>query len=290
MLKGRGVRFTIGFKPSMDDAATSNIKFPFLGSLDDGETFEYVLWSMHSDNIEIAILNWLVSRTKLHVDDQVDLYIPQILSEQYQFRKNVSGIITAIYPHEEMEGEIYRVAIDKLEGEYSTEEYATQLPVEGTPTDLLVQLVKDSMILKEGILVYLKHLIPYFSRIVSYSGKEYIRIKQHFLLDVKKHITANVEKLNELHKTLRSKLTGVDEIPIYIDLEHLREIFESEISMGLFQVVFAEDSRTLSPKDKNYGFLMYIHAIKNLEKRLYSNYNQIVLLYLKSLKFLTNQA
>lgn len=269
---------------------SNEIKFPLLGSQEDGETFEYILWSLQPDFIEIAILNWLVSRASLNLNDKVDLYIPQILSEEYQFRKNVSGIITSIIPHEEMQGKIYRVEIEKFDKQYSAEEFTQQLPLQGTPAELIIQLIKDSMLLKQGVEVYIKHIIPYFSRIASSSKKEYLQIKRHFLLDVEKHIKTNVQKLKELYEILQTKLTITEEIPIYIDLETLRETFESEISLRLFHLIFTESNEIPLYKDKNYGVAMYINAIKNLEKRLYSNYNQIVLLYLKSLKFLNNQS
>lgn len=268
----------------------NDIKFPLLGSLEEGETFEYILWSIHEDYIEIAILNWLVSRVSLNINDKVDLYIPQILSDEYQFRKNVSGIVSSMTLHEEMQGKIYRVNVEKLQKHCSSEDFAQELPLEVPPVELLKQLIKDSMLLKQGIEVYIKHIIPYFSRIRSYATQEYLLIKQHFLLDVENHIKINVNKLKMLFDLLENKLKITDEIPIYIDLEELREMFESEISAGLFQLVFSENGGKIPfYKDKNYGVTMYISAIKNLEKRLYSNYNQIVLLYLKSLKFLSNQ-
>lgn len=282
MLKGLGDHYIIAFEEDMENTTSNEIKFPLLGALEDGETFEYILCSINHDDIEIAILNWLVNRAKLHKNDKVALYIPQLLTDQYQFRKNVSGIVTSITPHE-MGGEIYQITVDHLEKQYSVNEFSQQLPIEGTTVDLLIQLIKDSMLLKQGIEVYIKHIIPYFSRLGNYTDKEYLQIKKHFLLDVENHIKKNVSKLKELHHTLESKLTKAEQIPLYIDLETLRENFESEISADLFQIVFNEDNKISSGKGKNHGFLIYISAIKNLEKRLYSNYNQVVLLYLKSL-------
>lgn len=270
----------------MENTPLHEIKFPLLGSLEDGESIEYIIWSIHSTYIEIAILNWLVNRSKLHKNDKVNLYIPQRLTEQYYFRKNVSGTVTEVTPYKEMQGEIYRISVDQL----NPQEFTRELLVIETPIELLIQLIKDSMILKQGIQVYIKHLIPYFSRLVNYTNEEYTQIKKHILLDVKQHINQNTAKLQELHKILQTKLTKIEQIPIYIDLELLREILESEISGGLFHIIFTENNKISLHANKNDSFFMYINAIKNLEERLYSNYNQIVLLYLKSLKFLSNQS
>lgn len=273
----------------MDDSTSNTIRFPFLGSLEDGEVFEYILYSINHQSIEIAIFNWLVNRVKLNQNDKVNLFIPHFLCDQYQMRKNVSGIVINSKPHADAGGEIYQISVDELKAKCTPGEFTKQLPITGDSTNLLIQLIKDSMILKQGIEVYIKHLIPYSSRISSYTNEEYVQIKKHFLLDVQNRIRENVVKLQDLHLKITKNLTTPEEIPVYIDLETLRENFESEISKRLFQIVFGECLDSPTAIGKNYSISMYINAIKNLESRLYSNYNQIVLLYLKSLTFSSSQ-
>ncbi len=55
-----------------------------------------------------------------------------------------------------------------------------------------------------------------------------------------------------------------------LDLEELRELSTSELSSAIFQTAFAGDlaARQLA-------------AIKTLEKRLYGNYNSIIMIYLR---------
>ncbi len=265
--------------------------FPFLGSLEDGEPFEYLLLSIHSDFVEIAILEWLVNRTILHVGDKVDLYIPELLSEDYRFTRRVADTVVTAQHSNEMRGEIYRISLSKTDTcivkSLSFDEFTHQLPSTILLTDLLISLIKDSLILKQGVRVYLKHLVPYFSRIVNFSHKEYVKLEEFFLHDVLQRIKDSEYKLANLYQLIREELIKPEQIPIYIDLESLRDILESEISLTLFNIVFAEkkdlNMTERLPSQTAYGFGMYINAIKTLEKRLYSNYNHIVLIYLKSL-------
>lgn len=270
-----------------------SVRLPFLGTLRGGEPFEYLLWTIHSDFLEIAIFDWLVNRIQLHVGDKVNLYLPQYLSEDYRFTTRVADTVVSMHPNEEMQGKIYRISVsneDTQQGikDYNLDEYIQQLPVKISLIDLLIALIKDSMILKQGIKLYIKHLVPYFSRIVTYSHAEYIDLKEHFFYDVEKHIKDNENKLQKLYQLAKEKIVKSEEIPVYINLEDLREIIESEISFSLFIAVFS-DQKILNINEHfrtqiTYGFAMYTNAIKNLEKRLYSNYNHIVAIYLKSLR------
>jgi hypothetical protein len=160
-------------------------------------------------------------------------------------------------------------------------------------TALILFFIKDSMILKEGVGIYLKHLIPFFSRIVHYEHEEYLKIKESVLVDILHKVENHQSKLKELHTQLIEKLTKDEDIPIYISLEELRENLESEISVNLFDIIFNDktslDLTSQTRVQSNYSIRMYIDAIKNLEKRVYANYNSTVVLYLKSLSSLQSK-
>lgn len=278
----------------MDEFTTSEIgslRFPFLGSLEDGDPFQYVLLTIHSGSVEIAIFDWLVNRSKMQEGSKVDLYIPEYLSEQNRFSRKASEVVLSSHYSKEMQGEIYKVSLSKEEGQEdevdrSFDAYAQQMPVKThSLSELLIYLIKDSLILKQGVRVYLKHLIPYFSRIVNHSYNEYVKIKEYFLLDVDQRIANKEAKLEKLYLLTKEKISNLDQIPIYIDLEELRETLESEISFTLFNIVFADQNPNIDEfrSQTGFGINMYISAIKNIEKRLYSNYNHIVMIYLKSL-------
>lgn len=162
-------------------------------------------------------------------------------------------------------------------------------------TALILQLIKDSIILKQSLLVYLKHFSPYFSRIVNYPQEDYQDLKTFIFDDVINRIEINEGILTKLYGLIKDKVKTSEEISIYLNLEELRETMESEISLDLFLIAFTAKATGVDlvnilnkPEEytmyyRDYYYVTYLFAIKNLEKRLYSNYNQIVLLYMKSL-------
>lgn len=269
---------------------TGSPKLPFLGSLENGEPFEYLLLSIDTDLANIALLKWFVNRLQLHIGDKIDLHLSYPLSTKSKLRGSVSGTVIAVKHSQENQGEIYQVSLFKEIGGtdvkyYSFDQYTKELQAIESPTDLFLHLIKDSMVLKAGIRVYFRHLISYFSRIADYPHQEYDRLERYFLHDIEIRIIDNEAKLEKLYQIAKQKITKLEEISVHIDLEFLRETIESEISLSLFNVVFSEVKvPNLSIFNQTQsGIFMYINAIKNLEKRLYSNYNHIVIIYLKSI-------
>lgn len=241
----------------------NEIRFPFLGSKEDGDPFEYLLLSSKPTSAEITIPEWLMHRTNLHFLEKVELHIP------YQKKDNF-GTVTL------QEKDIYKI------------EFSNNLENKMEPfsVTLVLQLLKDTLLLKSGIKVYFKHLIPYFSRIVNFSEKDYITLKKHLLTDIMKHIQANESHLQEIYTSIEKKLTKLDELSIHLDLEELRSCLESEISLPLFNMVFAETSLDLLGQyqvQNQFAYSRYLIAMKQLEKRLFFNYNLIVLIYSSSL-------
>lgn len=253
-----------------------SLKFPFLGTLDDGEPFEYLLVSLSSNFAEIAVMNWFVNRVKLHVGDKIDLYLPN--------RPNAAGAIVEMNNNEELGGSVSKIALAEDPAVFNqpyNENFQNESLIES-----LIFLINDSMILKEGLIVYFKHLIPYFSRIGDHTDKEYAQLKEVFLHDIEKLIEINKKKLENVYKSLQQNLKKLEEIPVYVDLGMLRETFVSEISSLVFQIIFSKDAekniQEIFRLQDQSGPMIFINAIKSLEKRLYSNFNHIVMIYLKS--------
>lgn len=268
------------------------LRFPFLGEREDGDPFEYLLLSVSQGSANIAVFNWMVNPIKLDLKEKVNLFIPNLLTPVYQLRNHASGVVNSV---KNEEGSYYYEILLEKEIPFSansSQELAQSLSYESSLLVMLIRLVKDTLILKQGIIVYLKHLAPYFSRVVDYSHKDYAILKKFFFDDLENKVKANEKELTLLYDSLKL-LKDPKEIPITINLEYLRENIESEMSLDLFLMAFAKfESREQlielfkdsSYQDKlklKYYHLNYLIAIKNLEKRLYSNYNQIVLIYLK---------
>lgn len=265
------------------------LNFPFLGSMEDGELFQYLLLSVDNNSAKIALLQWFINRIHLHIDDKIDLHLPTLLSMKNNYPVNVLGKVVSVEHNEEMQGDIYLVSLSLEKAELTKDDILVQQMSTMPLTELLIHFLRDSIVLKEGIKVYFKHLIPYFSRIGGFSRQEYAELETYFLRDIEIRIINNEAQLEKLYQIAKQQITKLEEISIYIDLEALRELIESETSLSLFNVIFSQNKKNHVQElpfltQPQYGVLMYINAIKSLERRLYTNYNNIVMIYLKSLK------
>jgi hypothetical protein len=269
-----------------------SIKFPFLGTAEDDEPFQYLLLNIDEEGIEICILDWFVNRSKLHVGNRIELFIPSLLYKKSKIKPESVGLIVSERKDEELRGYVFKISPIETENQEmlgdSLLEYRLKNPVEFSNVDFLIFLVKDCLILKQGINVYLKHLVAYFSRLVNYTKDDYHNLEKFFFQDLTDQVQEKIKELQKIYDFLNTHLRKSEEIPLYIELEHLREVFESEISLNLFRVMFTEKKHMslldYLKSETTYSYLIYINAMKNLEKRLYFNYNQIVTIYLDSLK------
>lgn len=276
-----------------------DFNFPFLGVRENGEPFAYLLLDIDKEEANIAIFNWMVNHIHLNLEEKIDLFIPSFLTVVYQSRHhNTPGIVESIKKEEDKQTTYYRISFKQelpiTFTENGAQALAKILP-SGLPLkDLLIRLVKDSLILKQGILVYLKHFAQYFYRIMDYSHQNYKDLKTFIFDDIRKKVNANVEVLNKLYLDLKD-IKDLNDISLVLNLEYLRENIESEINLDLFMAIFSNlDShkelmqllkqfKSQNKPELQYFYINYLMSIKDLEKRLYSNYNQIVLIYLKSI-------
>lgn len=261
-------------------------QFPILGLQSDGEPFEYLIKDINSEYIQIAIYNWFVNRTLLKIGEEVDLLISNLLSELV---RNDLGKVTEIIYNSEKQAIEYKIVFDVVLDQAPLENRTWENSLDTLSThELLLQCVKDTKLLKSGIRIYYRHLNAYFSRISPLNLKEYAKINLVLFRDIESHIKLNENKLYELHKYLEKNLTCSDEIPIILDLEQLREMIESEISLLIFKHIFSEGE---FPKQMDISIdnlskhpcIAYLAGIKALERRLYLNYNMIVTIYSYSL-------
>lgn len=275
--------------------ALDTFRFPFLGAREDGEVFEYLLLDVNQEIAQIAIYKWMVNFTLLNISETVHLFIPNHLNTTYEFSNNISGTVSSMRREEDDQAHFYEIRLDTEKASVFVSQFnnlMTGFFSEFSLLQMLVKLIKDSLILKEGILIYLKHLAPYFSRIVNYSPSEYQVLEEFIFNDITNKIKKNTDSLNTLYDFVKV-VKNLNDVPIVLNLEFLRENMESEINIDLFLFAFAnldtsDDFMALLKESKyqtklkfDYYYINYLIAIKELENRLYSNYNKIVLIYMK---------
>ncbi len=254
----------------------SSVNLPFLGTRgEDHSSFQYLIMDLSRSGIGFAIPNWVVSREGIRTGDTVNFHLPINIEEHYYNQ----GVILWT----KWDDAIGSETCGALLGSRGRPSYPVSISIESGSVSvdleefevrdsLLCRVIKDTAFLKKGVDIYLGHLIPFFSRISRYPSKEYPQLKDFLLSDVKMRVREHCDQLEALYMKTRQETPAQTDIARFIDLEELRAMVESEIYIEIFKAAFSDES-----------VVPYLNAIKDLEKRLYFNYNTIVMLYVHSL-------
>jgi hypothetical protein len=135
------------------------INLPFLGSKEEDHLcFQYLMVDVSSSGARIAIPKWVVNRELIRKNDIINFHL------SFEVEKNFydQGRIVRTQWDDDIQSEIYGVSVENVK----------PLPCPGPHAlseNTVAKLLKDSMLLKKGVYIYLSHLIPLFSRITKYS-------------------------------------------------------------------------------------------------------------------------
>lgn len=249
-----------------------SVVLPFMGSrISDYQPFQYLLRDMSQGGVGLGIPRWLAGRDRLNLGEEVNLHVPfsmdgailaigEVVREYWdgENEEQVIGVqLTRSSPNE------YGVFFEARSHDLSFD--LGQDGLEG----LLTRVIKDSMLLKRGILIYLRHLASYFSRLGEYTPEEYELFRETVIDDVRDRVGIHAAYLEDLHRTCCNVSVSSFE---QIDLEELRQAMEPELYLDLFRAALGDETASL-----------FLHAIKKLEGKLFSNYNIIVMLYIGTL-------
>jgi len=249
-----------------------SVILPFMGArVSDYQPFQYLLRDVSQGGVGLGIARWLASRERLNLGDEINLHVPfsmdgsilaigEVVREFWDAdnEEQVIGIrLTRSSPNQ------YGVFF-----EASSRDISFDLGQEGLE-GLLTRVIKDSVLLKRGILIYLRHLASYFSRLGEYSPEEYELFRESVINDVRDRVKSHADYLEALHRTCCDAT-----VPSFerIDVEELRQAMEPELYLDLFRAALGDETASL-----------FLHAIKDLEGKLFSNYNTVVMLYIGTL-------
>jgi len=255
------------------------LRLPLLGSRDTNELFEYLLLKMNDNGVLISVPNWVIGRVSLNDNEMISLHLKHYLGTL----KPVEGKAFSLGSHWNGYENLYRVQFSHAL------EYLPLPQGNRSLRDELLFLLKDSFLLKNGIFVILKHLIPYFSRLLKLTQLRYKNLKSALLDEVLRNVQANMQELENLWKLLDEQIKDERDIPLYLNLDTLRRLIESEIDLSLFILAF-DQSKGVKKLDQIFqtqtyslkSHTLYLDAIKVTEHRLYDNYNTIVSLFSQS--------
>jgi len=256
--------------------AIESVNLPFLGTrAEDHSSFQYLITDISPQGVGIAIPRWLVKRERLHENEVINLHVPFRITGNTYFQ----GRIVWTRWDEALQAQLCGLAM--INAKVIAGPLFICLDTFNIGADhcgcvdidnLLLKTVKDSVLLKKGVLIYLNHLIPYFSRTSNYPANSYGQLKELILEDLTQKVEEHRQKLLLLQEEIRLHADYQSNLAKYLELEPLRETMESEIHMGVLATALQSPFA-----------LQYLYAIKELENKLYSNYNTIVLIYIQSL-------
>lgn len=250
-----------------------SVVLPFLGSrAEDYQSFEYLLQDVSVEGVGIAIPRWVVARENLRQGERLNLHLPFELGGHMLH----SGIVKWVRWDEEQESQLAGVILDShapalypVYVSVDTKEVAIDLEDFPGLEHIFSRVLKDSVLLKSGIIIYLKHLTAFFSRICDLDREEYALFREVIIEDVRSKVLANAERLKALQ--LRAGEAAADAMA-RLDLSELRQAIEPELYVDMFRGALGDETVTL-----------FLKAIKELERKLLSNYNTCVLLYINTL-------
>lgn len=253
-----------------------SIILPFLGCREEDHTcFQYIPIDFSTKGCKIAVPLWVVNRERIQMNDVISVSSPFRLQGHtfYQGRviwtkwdETMVSQFCGLTLLQEMPP-AYPVFFN-LDGSNITMNQEELAKID----DCILELFKDIVLLKRGASIYFKHLIPYFSRITGYSTKEYPQLKNLLLSDIQYNIINHINSLTDIFDIIKSSDVVYKNMVTLIDLEFIRTLIESEINIDLLSITF--DSQEAHK---------YLISIKELENKLYANYNNLVMIHVMSL-------
>ena len=254
-----------------------SIALPFLGSRGEAlQPFQYLLQDVSSSGLGIFLPDWLASRERLREGDRIFFHVPFRFSERILNRGYVAwqrwsteeggqwagATLTSGAP---LPYPLY-IALDAREiridlGRFETSEALAQ------------RIIHDSVLLKRGVLIYLRHLEALFSRVSELRGDDYRLFREQIIGDVRERIQRNLAYLEPFDPQGNGAAQASETIMEDIDLDEFRAAMEPELPLELFNYALGAESTRL-----------YLDSIKKLEHRLYLNHNAYVMLYIAGLQ------
>jgi PilZ domain len=246
---------------------------PFLGSRESGQpSFAYLLRDVSSSGVGVIVPLW-AGMVPLEIGEAVNFHLPfqlnkrfynqgvirwqKILAEGQMCGAHLEKRVPLRYP-------IY-VAFETGDIRFAVEEF-------GIPSveDLIEQILEDAFFLKKGIGIYFEHLAPYFARHGRLRAEKESGASEELVTHIRRQIQENVRTVEGLKNTA-NKRAADPPFPSIADLESLRSAIALELNL-----------KVLSERFNASTVLPYLRSVRLLEHQLYTNFNTLVLVHLKT--------
>jgi hypothetical protein len=130
----------------------------------------------------------------------------------------------------------------------------------------IAELLHEAVYTKKAILIYFRHLIPFFSRLSRHSSRGHSAIEFHLLRQIEASIESNISTLQELERSI-SEESAARLCRDRLFLRAFRNAILSEISSDALGCFF--DAPAV-PR--------YIRSIRISEHKLALNYNAVIVI------------
>lgn len=264
---------------------STSLRLPFIGSRENGEPFDYLLMKMNPTSGLIASPSWLSNPTLLSKGEQINLHLHRCSQNSSTATAPIKALVYPLEDSRLRHESFYRF---QLEAPLVSD---VLLPAKETSTEQeinnqIITVIKDSLLRKSGVFIYLKHFIPYLARILdTLVKKRYSDLRTDLFDNVHKQVEKHREGFEAMYYTFKDQSPEAAQSPLDLDIELVRQYTRSEIDIELFSLALDKEpgknvedqplSNSCYPKQPH---LMYLEAIKVAEERLYDNFNYIVAL------------
>lgn len=259
-----------------DRLRIEGVRLPFLGTrLETRGIFQYVLLDLSRNGARIILPDWAVRRELLHPDEHIDFHLPFLL-DGVTYNQ---GRVAWTQRDETLYGQVCGVHIETRSALYypvyiavDGGEIAIDLQAKQSSERLLCRILKDTILLKRGILIYLEHFKPIVRRMIRDDPERAAGLRSFLFEDTELRIEQNIAGVEDQRRAISEAGDLFSQLSMVLDLEALRVLMEPEIDPTVWIHTFQE------------GLMReYLTAIISLETKIFYNFNTIVMIYAETL-------
>jgi hypothetical protein len=252
------------------------VRLPFLGTrLETRAVFQYVLLDLSFNGARIILPDWAVRRDLLHVGQHIDFHLPFLL-DGVTYNQ---GRVAWTQRDEALHGQVCGVHIETRSALYypvyiavDGGEIAIDLQAQQTSKRLLCRILKDTILLKRGILIYFEHFKPIVRRMIRHDPERAAGLRSFLFEDAQLRIEHNIAAIERERRAIGDESAQFSSLSMGLDLDALRVLMEPEIDPVVWIHTFQE------------GLMHeYLTAIISLETKIFYNFNTIVMIYAETL-------
>ncbi|MBK1646426.1 hypothetical protein CKO25_17595 [Thiocapsa imhoffii] len=250
----------------------AGLRLPFLGTrLDTRAIFQYILLDISQSGVRIIIPDWAVRRDLLHAGDHIDFHLPFMLDGAIYNH----GQVAWTQRDEILYGQVCGVQIESHSALY----YPVYMELQGgqiaidmqamqSSERLLCRILKDTILLKRGILIYFSHFKPIVQRMIRNEPERATVLRSFLFDDTEAYVERNIMALEEQRRVIGDAEDLFRDLPLHLDLDALRMLMEPELEPMVWMHAFSQ------------GLMReYLAAIISLESKIFYNFNTISMIY-----------